>query len=370
MATSAVGITGKWLWVGKPLAGNPEYPGRKYYKAAVKIFSDAAGQAAQESLQVKVGDIVCMKVGDEDEDDDTEPEPWVAHCVELCELGSDEEIPFGDVESGLDTDDKLGLMRVGVRWLYRPKDFDAENEDGKVPMNPSMERRELLWTDGISGPLVNSVDVIDGIASLFGKASECNGKERAYFCHRFFHTLEYEDQIMPPDVVPKHLQGVRVRDVSPLELEKLKSKPSTEQNWFWREQRKHRAKKSTSSLSGLKRRSESNPEASLVKKEKAEPDNTLAPAVTKKRDLADTSLEGALPQNQLVLLRENLRNLTAEQVDVLVSDMPEFVEHITKEIAHREEPITKHAEYEKSRDDAVASACTSYWERVLGGSAG
>lgn len=344
-----------WRWEGDPLPEKSDDNGRRQYKVAVKTFRDKT----QPPLRVKVGDVILMKVyGD--------PECWVAHCIELCELGPDEECQSPSDED--DSSDEFLRMRVAVRWLYRPTDFNEEN-DGSLKPDPPLAKNELLWTDAIADCMVNGVDVIDGVAMLKHRASECVGVENAYFCRRFFYTLG-DEFIKPPEKIPQHLVGQRLRDVGRYELFIWTSKGQhmfSRQN-FWEERKQKVPRKSLDKK--RKRKSVVDGSAQLVREEEpADASNVVTPKTSSHSTLADLSLESLLPSDQMDVLREKVRTLTVGQKTAIGTFMPTLSPQVTADLAvgaqkEKGAVITNHVEYEEVRDSTVKDVCRHFWQKV------
>lgn len=340
-----------WRWVGEPLPEDPGDNGRQRYDGAVKTFHDKT----LEPLRVKVGDVILMKVyGD--------PERWVAHCIGLCELAPEEEALFPDEDE--ENLDEYRRMRVAVRWLYRPVDFEEENADGEVLCKPRLEEKELLWTDLISDWRVNSVDVIDGIAGLYHAHSECIGKEDAYFCRRYYVVSPDVEAIEPPDVVPPHLVGQRLRDIGERELKILNGKGPHlfgRQN-FWQERKQKVARKSLA-----KKGKKVSLEVKSQKKRKVDGEDVLLPNIPSKPNLYELSLEDVLPSEQMEALREKLRTLTADQGTVLRGAMSDLTSHVTDQLASqssKDGAIPTYFDYEEVRDETVRNTSKVFWSNI------
>jgi hypothetical protein len=119
-------------------------------------------------------------------------------------------------------------MRVCVRWMYRLSDV-VEEKGRDVPGHNC----EVFVSDHVTGPDVNSVNVIDGRAILTEDRTvvpaSCvmNAKgERVYFCNRFYR---HEQAPKPPrGMFPRHA-NVRVKTIrmlAPGELENIMCNPT------------------------------------------------------------------------------------------------------------------------------------------------
>ncbi len=127
-----------------------------FYPGCHQILSDKTIGA-----EYSVGDIIfCLVEGDES--------PWVAQCLEFCEDASvvasvkanDDEYDSKDVPSWM-------AMRVSLRWMYRMSDV-IDDCGRSVAGHPC----EVFFSDHVTGPSVNSVNIIDGRAMLTNDISK------------------------------------------------------------------------------------------------------------------------------------------------------------------------------------------------------
>jgi hypothetical protein len=126
-------------------------------------------------------------------------------------------------------------MRVSLRWMYRLSDV-VEDKGRDVPGHPC----EVFISDHVTGPEVNSVNIIDGRAVItqdeHRAPAECEMNdegERIYLCHRFYR---HGGAPKPPkDMFPRHsnVRAKTIRELVTGELESILRHPSDSMFLFY-----------------------------------------------------------------------------------------------------------------------------------------
>jgi ribosomal protein L21E len=174
-----------WEWDGRPVY---KKDGRSFYRGCRQVFD---GEDPRPTVTFLAGDTIFCNV-------DGDPRPWVAQCIEFCydpsilkalEDAADETEEISDDEV-VARDVPLWMpMRVSLRWMYRLSDV-REDKGTDVEGHDS----EVFISDHVTGPEVNSVNIIDGRATLTTQASQVPSKppvgnlfeERIYLCTRYY----------------------------------------------------------------------------------------------------------------------------------------------------------------------------------------
>lgn len=146
----------------------------------------------------------------------------------------DEESKAKDQRNGASEVPSWMRMRVSLRWMYRLVDVEQEKRQA-VSAHPL----EVFMSDLIAGPEVNSVDVIEGAASLTSDASllkdtDDSSKAHVYLCRRFYR---HADALRPPKgtVVSFYpAKAKSIRELVPGELEEILHNPTLSQALYFK----------------------------------------------------------------------------------------------------------------------------------------
>lgn len=237
-----------WEWVGPPRFRRD---GLAYYSGCRQVFepssppspgsassSSSSASAPQEPISYGLGATIFCHV-------DKDERPWVAQCIEFCDDPNvvKEMRRQAAKEAGSEnSDDERAIpswmrMRVSLRWLYRLGDVEEDKQED-VEGHPC----EVFWSDHVTGPDVNSVNIINGTARLtmdidaVPKSPPVSPhlRERVYLCRRFYR----HSMAAPP---AKRLRKSRYfpaaqgtwRWLADGELEAIRSKPSSSPELFF-----------------------------------------------------------------------------------------------------------------------------------------
>lgn len=295
--------------------------GDRNFKCARRV--DGALPHSAPLLTVKLGDIVrtMPPLGDE---------PWVGQIVELRH-----------VTAKTRRSPATGA-RCGIRWLYRYEDF----EDGQP--DPPLEKREVCWTDHITGPDMNSIEVVTEVVDVaFGVLGSAD-----YFCTRFFWA---EEEVEEKEGVGDEMRGKCWRKIGREEFGKLRQEPSMNVTLFWsrrkKKARRQAAKKGTGKSVPAKG------EAAFLDKFKMEDNVQEKPKMT----LDDIDWETVLPQEQMALVRKSIAGMTDEQFNAVRDDAEHVIGGIVDECD--KELMATQEHYEDRRDAVVGQKRAEYWRR-------
>lgn len=206
--------------------------GRIFYSGCRQVWS-SSGRAGETHVYTN-GDVIFCHV-------DGDPRPWVAQCLEFSfDPTIYEQIEAeGGEEPGTLVDPrelpKWMPMRVSLRWLYRISDVMDDTTRDDKELAADSHPCEVFFSDHVTRPEVNSVNIIDGRAILKSDPTEVpkvqpEGKvcmERTYLCRRFYRhsgALKVPNSLKSSKYFTKNVQVWRA--VGNEELEEIISKPT------------------------------------------------------------------------------------------------------------------------------------------------
>lgn len=240
-----------WEWEGTPISHRD---GRDYYSGCRQVFDDGGSGSDDDGgagVFYRAGSTIFCHV-------DLDTRPWVAQCLDFCydpavltTLRAAAAAAAADRSNSSSEDDGTGAaaavdrgipawmpMRVSLRWLYRLGDVEEDTDSEVLGGHPC----EVFFSDHVTGPEVNSVNIIDGRAQLTTDADLVPETppvspllaERVYLCTRFFRHSDAKNLPRRWRKSKYYPAPVRSwRDLAEGELEAIVAKPSHSKHLYF-----------------------------------------------------------------------------------------------------------------------------------------
>lgn len=206
----------RWSWIGSGRKGKKGSGHTLYDHAKVQRLSDGA------TRRFSVGDPVFVA-------SDPDQQPWVAHLVEMFQIGDSTPARHGsDSEIQVVEDNSVARrMRCTLRWFYYPSDVSDDSK--RLHPMPKPLESEIYFSDHVEDHGSNGLEVIEGRAFLCATEKEAQSVK-----------ANYPEDYWEGDAVciVRCFYGTSCGDPPPIrelekgELDYLLKHPSTDQDLF------------------------------------------------------------------------------------------------------------------------------------------